>query len=178
MWHKIRHKACNFRSVAFAAAVVLAATAYMASCSNIDCPLNNKVEAVYGFYDSSTGAGITIKDTISVIAGGTDSVIYNRGVNISKLSLPMSYARSVDTLVVKIMGENAASFDTILVSHTNEPHFESVDCSAVMFHIIKGVELVSSGRVAGLSRVDSVAVANPKVNYNAYENFKIYFTVP
>ena len=52
----------------------------------------------------------------------------------------MSYMREVDTFVVKIMGLEASSVDTIFVSHTNEPHFESVDCGMSMFHEIKGVE--------------------------------------
>ena len=47
-----------------------------------------------------------------------------------------------------------------------------------MFHKIKGVEWTSNGNAAGLSRIDSVAVANPKVNYDETENIKIYFTLP
>ena len=90
----------------------------------------------------------------------------------------MSYMREVDTFVVKIMGLEASSVDTIFVSHTNEPHFESVDCGMSMFHKIKGVEWTSNGNAAVLSRIDSVAVANPKVNYDETENIKIYFTLP
>ena len=178
MLHKIRQIMHRHRLTACTAAAVVALVAYAASCSNIDCPLNNKVELACGFYNSETNGSTTIGDTITITAAGTDSILFNYGYNISSLDLPMSYMREVDTFVVKIMGLEASSVDTIFVSHTNEPHFESVDCGMTLFHEIKGVEWTSNGNAAGLSRIDSVAVANPKVNYDETENIKIYFTLP
>ena len=158
--------------------VILMMVLTVVGCSTLDCPLNNKVELACGFYNSETNGSTTIGDTITITAAGTDSILFNYGYNISSLDLPMSYMREVDTFVVKIMGLEASSVDTIFVSHTNEPHFESVDCGMSMFHKIKGVEWTSNGNAAGLSRIDSVAVANPKVNYDETENIKIYFTLP
>lgn len=169
----------NVSTASARAATLLAATAFgAAACSNIDCPLDNKVEVNCRFYDTATGGGVQITDTITITAAGTDSVLFNYGYDISELFLPLSYTRTVDTFVVNIMGRYASAADTIFVAHTNEPHFQSVDCGMLMFHTIKDVAWTTHGGSATLSRIDSVAVAHSNVNYDEAENLKIYFAVP
>lgn len=158
-------------------AAVMAFLTGSLSCSNIDCPLNNVARLVCGFYDTRTNGTFTLTDTITVTTAGTDSILFNYGHNISSLKLPISYSHETDTLIVRIMGAEASSRDTIFISHTNEPHFESVDCGMLMFHTIKDVKWASGG-AAGLPRIDSVTVASPKVNYDASENLRIYFALP
>ena len=62
MLHKIRQIMHRHRLTACTAAAVVALVAYAASCSNIDCPLNNKVELACGFYNSETNGSTTIGD--------------------------------------------------------------------------------------------------------------------
>ena len=69
------------------------------SCTNIDCPLSNSVSAKYMFYDSSSRASVVLKDTLTVKAASIDTVLFNRGVNLTEVNLPMSYRLSADTLL-------------------------------------------------------------------------------
>ncbi len=149
-----------------------------AACSNIDCPLSNTVSAKYIFYSSSSNASAVIKDTLTVKAMGTDTVLYNLGVNLSELSLPVSYNSSADTLLFCVSNSGESRTDTLVVAHTNEAHFESIDCSPAMFHKITTAKVISGTGSTKVTQIDSVAVNNPKVNYNVVENIKVYVTLP
>ena len=160
------------------AAHALLLAAVLSSCSNIDCPLSNTVTVKYVFYNSATGSAQVLKDTLSVTAAGTDTVLYNLGVNLSELQLPMSYRLSADTLLFHVSSDGAKRTDTLVVAHTNEAHFESVDCSPAMFHTITSANVGKGSAVAGLTRIDSVCVNNSKVSYDIVENIKVYVTAP
>lgn len=152
-----------------AAAGMLAIT--MTGCESVECPLNNTVYTTYGFYVMENGqpTAIRIGDTLTVTAGGTDSVLINRLYNASQMELPMSYFAEVDTLSLRFTdAENLVVFDTIWVSKYNYEHYESPGCPTAMFHYVSGVR--STHRF-----IDTVTVVNPNVNYYASENFKIIF---
>ncbi len=149
-----------------------------AACSNIDCPLSNTVSAKYTFYNSSTKASAVIKDTLTVKAMGTDTILYNLGVNLSELNLPVSYNHSADTLLFCVSNSGEIRTDTLVVSHTNEAHFESIDCSPAMFHKITTAKVIRGAGSTKVTQIDSVAVNNSKVNYNVVENIKVYVTLP
>lgn len=161
------------------AAAVAAAMLLAHSCSNIDCPLSNTVASKYVFYDSASGAAATFADTLTVRALGSDTVLFNRGVNLSEVDIPMSYRAEADTLLLDISDGEARRTDTLVVAHTNEAHFESIDCSASMFHRITSATLrPGTAAGAGLTSIDSVAVNKRNVNYNVVENIKVYITAP
>ena len=149
-----------------------------ASCTNIDCPLSNSVSAKYMFYDSSSRASVVLKDTLTVKAASIDTVLFNRGVNLTEVNLPMSYRLSADTLLFSISNSGESRTDTVVVAHTNEAHFESIDCSPSMFHKITSVTLLRGNGSAKVAQIDSVVLNNPKVNYNVVENFKVYIALP
>lgn len=157
---------------------MLLGAAGMASCSNIDCPLSNSVSAKYIFYNSAGKASAVVKDTLTVKAAGTDTILFNRGVNLTEVNLPMSYRQNADTLLFCISNTGESRTDTVVVGHTNEAHFESIDCSPSMFHKITSVTLKKGSGSENVARIDSVALNNPKVNYNVAENFKVYITLP
>lgn len=163
-------------SIAAPACVALLLT--LAACSSIDCPLSTAVSAKYLFYGSDGGKSAVIKDSLTVTAMGSDTVLYNRGINLSELDLPMSYRNSADTLVFRFGGSDASRCDTLIVGHTNQAHFESIDCSPTMFHKITSLQLLRGDASPEVTRIDSVAVTNSNVNYNAVENFKVYITAP
>ena len=158
------------------AACVAVIAALIASCSSIDCPLKNTVSASCLFYNSETRAAATVGATLTVTALGADSVLYNRGVNTSSLALPMAYAGQADTLVFHISSTEASRTDTLVLGHTNEAHFESIDCNSVIFHTITSLSLLRGADVSGLTRIDSVALVNPKVNYNEVTNINIFIS--
>lgn len=157
---------------------MLLGAAVMVSCSNIDCPLSNSVSAKYIFCNSAGKASVVVKDTLTVKAAGTDTILFNRGVNLTEVNLPMSYRQNDDTLLFCISNTGESRTDTVVVGHTNEAHFESIDCSPSMFHKITSVTLKKGSGSEKVARIDSVALSNPKVNYNVVENFKVYITLP
>lgn len=168
----------SVKTFAFAATIA-AALLVAASCSNIDCPLSNTVASKYVFYNTANGAAATFADTLTVRAIGSDTVLYNRGLNISEVDIPMSYRAAADTLLLDISDTEAKRTDTLIVAHTNEAHFESIDCSASMFHQITSATLrPGTGGGSGLTRIDSVAVNKRNVNYNVVENIKVFITAP
>ena len=113
---------------------LLIGVATLAACSTIDCPLNNTVYAKYVL----RGPVTTLPDMLTIstmISGDSDSVLINQQENTDSFSLPMSYNRPEDVLVMQTNN----LFDTIKVEKTNTPHFESVDCGVNYFHTITNV---------------------------------------
>ncbi len=155
------------------AALVLACAA---GCTNVDCPLDNIVVMTCGLYDAATETPYTLKDTLTVRAGGQkDTVLLNRAQGIKSFVLPLRQGVERDTLLLRFSNP-AGQFatDTLFIAHTNEPHFESIDCPTAVFHTLKEVEW--TGHPLGLMplTVDSVAVVRKTVNYDDIENLKIY----
>lgn len=146
----------------------------MVSCSSIDCSVNSLVECVCGFRDSN-GDNITITSPLTVVAhrpiDGNDSILINQMVNVSELSLPMSYAYDADTLTISVTDElNNTLSDNIIIKKTNEPIFESVDCGPRFHHTIQEV---SSTHVF----IDSVIINKAYVSNDlSKENLLIYIS--
>lgn len=122
--------------------IILAIVAFLClcACNTITCPLNNVVTLNL----SMQGDVDTLKDTLSVWtvrADGTDSVLINQKVNVTSLQLPMSYDQDVDMWVFSAKDTTTKTTinDTVRISKTNQPHFESVDCGPAFFHNITGV---------------------------------------
>ncbi len=140
----------------------------LAGCEGIDCTLNNVVLCHYSFYSSENGSLVTLADTLTVTAQGTDSVLYNQGAGISGVDLPMSYFSDVDTLVFTLQGDGYGTRSVIRVEKTNVEHYESPDCPTTMFHYLSGVSFASTV-------MDSVVIRRVEVNYLQDENIRIYF---
>ena len=132
------------------------------ACSSIDCPVQNTVAVNYGVMDAF-GETTKCEDTIYVWtcrADGNDTLLLNRGVNLSSFSLPVSYQYPEDMLVVLINDTLMQStLDTIWLKKNDYPHFESVDCGTHFFHELTGISYTSRG-------IDTISINNPKVNYD------------
>lgn len=140
------------------------------SCSSIDCPLNNTVSAVYtlGGDVSSLGAADTL--TIwTILANGNDTVL-NSMTSASTFTLPVSYHQPTDVLVLCYTDTVGTHLlDTLYVSKTNEPHFESVDCNPSFFHELTNLQCTHH-------MLDSVSIAQPSVNYDTKKtHIYLYF---
>ena len=73
-------------------------TVTIISCDSNDCPLNNVVYSTYGFYVNTADgeAKVSVMDTLTVVAAGTDSILINRMYEMSsmlfiQLILPFVY---------------------------------------------------------------------------------------
>ena len=153
--------------------LLILASAVLTACSSIDCPFNN---TVYSQYVLMKGGGIkadTLTDTLTILTtrrDGQDTIIFNRGVKTTSFSLPMSYTRDQDALFFQLKDTlGHIVHDTIKVSKTNTPHFESVDCPMSYFHTITAVNTSHHA-------IDSIILVNPNVTYDTSSpHFLIYF---
>lgn len=137
----------------------------LAACSTLDCPMNNQVGLKCRLAANS--------DTLTVSTNrhdGNDTVLVNRLVGIDSLQLPLSYTATTDTFFFELTDATGASvIDTVSVAKTNEQHFESVDCSASVFHHIESVTTTHYA-------IDSIRINNRQVNYDTSRaHFTIYF---
>lgn len=152
--------------------VVVVGILLMTACSSLDCPMNNRVYTRYALL-TPDGKTDTLKLTCTISTNrtdGSDSVLINKDVNITKFSLPISNANPRDSFFVELQSETATTLDTIVVSKEDKMHFESTDCAASYFHNITGVTTTHYA-------IDSVTVNHHEVNYDTSKNnFHIYFT--
>lgn len=146
--------------------ILAIAAGMLTGCDSIDCTLNNTVECKMGFYDAK-GNPVALTDTLSVLAYGSDSILYNRGIRTGSLGLPLSYYKDKDTLVFLIQGEDYRIQERLIIYKQNYEHFESLDCPVNMFHTLTNLECTKNV-------IDSVVIVSPQVEYNNGENIKIY----
>ena len=142
--------------------LLLAILVVASSCSSIDCPISTKVAVNYGFYNASEQKD-TLTDTLSVWSqrkDGTDTLLYNSGVNKTTLTLPISYQRPEDVLIFRIADTlKSVTLDTVWIKKEDIPHFESVDCAAAFFHELTDVKLTHHA-------IDSLVLINTSVTYD------------
>lgn len=147
----------------------------LTACNGSDCPLNNTVRSRYTFYSSESGVPAALSDTLTVSALPRDTVLINRAYNITSMSLPVGYLQMADTLLFRFSTQAGQICDTVIVNHTNVPHFESLDCGTAIFHEITGVSVTRRAPSADYpTAIDSIVVSNKKINYDENENFKVY----
>lgn len=141
----------------------------LSACSSVDCPLNNTVYCVY----SLKGDVEMLGDTLTVSSPrvyGADTILIDSKVNVSGLLMPMSYIQDKDILYFAMTDtNNVIRRDTVVVSKTNDPHFESVDCPPCYFHTIKDISYTHN-------TIDSIIITKSKVDYDTeVGNLHIYF---
>ena len=136
----------------------------MVACSSVDCPVDSSVTTLYQFRNSD-GTEYKLSDTLTVTsqgAGGKDTIIFNLGIGVSKITLPISYQQPEDVLVFHFDNSNKDLHvvDTVWLKKDDYPHFESVDCSATYFHTITGLRYTCNN-------IDSIVINNPSVTYDS-----------
>ena len=80
----------------------------IAACTSIDCPVESNVATLYQVRNSD-GTELTLSDTITVTtrtAKDSDTIVFNRGIGISKFTLPISYSHPEDVLVFSFDNDN------------------------------------------------------------------------
>jgi hypothetical protein len=126
---------------------------------------------MYGFYNAN-GDSVAISDTLTISTtkvNGIDSVLINKDINVSSVSVPISYTLPADVLYFDFADTTGHhTIDTVKIEKDNMPHFESVDCNPTYFHEIKRVFFSHH-------YIDSVVIKNKFVNYDASKkHFYIY----
>lgn len=136
----------------------------MTACSSIDCPVDATVTTQYQIKNSD-GTEHTLSDTMtvtSVRSDGKDTILYNKGIGISKFALPVSYTHPEDVLVFQFdnSNNNLHITDTLWIKKYDYPHFESVDCNTTYFHTITDVKYTCN-------YIDSIVINNSSVTYDS-----------
>ena len=134
------------------------------ACSSIDCPVDATVTTQYQIKNSD-GTEHTLNDTMtvtSVRSDGKDTILYNKGIGISKFTLPVSYTHPEDVLVFQFdnNNNNLHITDTLWIKKYDYPHFESVDCNTTYFHTITDVKYTCN-------YIDSIVINNSSVTYDS-----------
>lgn len=159
---KVKNNMPGARQMAAATltAIAMMLTASIASCTSIDCPLNNSVMARFVL----KGEVDTLKDTLTVRAiraNGTDTIVYNRGVNLTFFTVPLSFVQETDRLAFLFKSKEGTEWkDTVYLSKTDRPHFESVECGPNYFHTLTGVS--STKRY-----IEDIVINHSNVDYDA-----------
>ncbi len=136
----------------------------LAACSSIDCDLQGRVLCHYAFIgqsdeESSISAPLSI--TLNREAVDSDTVYINQQSGLTTFDLPMSYNLDTDRITMTVyVNDSTELSDVITVTKTNEPTFESVDCSPRYHHTITAVSSTHT-------IIDTVIVNNPKVSNDA-----------
>ena len=149
----------------------------LAACTNIDCPLDNVVVMTSGLYDAEDGSSLSlpVEDELSIYSATGEHTLLNKATDISSFVLPMRHGVGTDTLLFHFSNtDSQEAIDTLFLTYTDNPHFESVDCPAALFHTLTQVRWTSHSLAEMPLTFDSVAIVRPNVNYDDVENLKIY----
>lgn len=153
---------------------LIAMSLLLCACQENNCTMENSVVCRYSLLDSETGMESPLQDTLSIFTTKGKRII-NRAINTSELQLPMSHTLPCDTLLLHFTSETAQATDTIIVSKTNIPHFESLECGTSYFHEISNISLKPrKNPVDGLTTLDSVRIVNTHINYDQVTNLHLY----
>lgn len=145
----------------------------LAACTSIEGQLNNAVYTTYNLYKTD-GSRDTLSDTLTIFTKrhtiDVDTILLKPTVNVTSFKLPMSYTGNSDVFVLEMKDTlHNIVYDTITISKTNTPHFESVDCGPSFFHTIEGVSHTSH-------KIESVTINDSEVNYDTEkEHIRIIF---
>lgn len=138
----------------------------MEACAENNCSPGGQSVVRMTFINSLTKEPVTLFDSLTVTALGTDSILINRDSHIDHLSLPLSYT---DNETHFVLHYNRILRDTINLTHENIPHFISTDCGVGMFHKLTNLSYTQI-------LIDSIRLVNSDVNDYEKENYRIYYT--
>lgn len=153
----------------------------LTACSNIDCPLDNVVLMQCNLYTVETQGAWTGTESgsqairLTVGAVGTEDVFLSEAQKAASFLAPLKEGAETDTLLLLWTADDGRdAVDTLFVSHKPQPHFESVDCPASVFHTLTSVRATSHPLSELPLTVDSVALVRSIVNYDDIENIRIF----
>lgn len=133
----------------------------LTACSSIECPLNNVVSTVFTLRKDSLRPD-TLLDTLTVYtkrSDGTDTILVNKLIGVSEFDIPMGHTSEKDELYF-VIGEFT---DKVTITKTNQPHFESVDCTPSYFHTITDIQFDGS-------LIKNIIIKNAEVTYDSTTN--------
>lgn len=104
--------------------------------------------------------------TETVAQQRNDTILLNNLCAATSMSLPMSYYRNRDTLIVSYRSISAK--DTIWIDHDSYPYVELPECGTYRYHTLLGIKSTAAA-------IDHIEITTPHVDYEGNTNIKIYF---
>lgn len=164
-----------FRFASKLSVSVVSLLIFVSGCSNIECPLDNIVVMTCGLYSADTHEHLKLQETLDVLPLGKDTVLLNRASDITDFMLPLRQVADADTFLLRFTDRTGkVGTDTLIVSHANIPHYESIECPATVFHTLTDVKWKQQENGDSPLSIDSVALVRTAVNYDDVENLRIY----
>ena len=155
-------------NIAIALALIFSSISIVGCDNGYDCDLNNTSYNNITFYAEADGKEEPYAHpeplTISLMVNGKDSVIINHKTDANQISLPMSYAQGVDTIVIHY--ENNLC-DSLYVTHKGKPYYQSMECGILMFHESESIRSTNVW-------IEKTSLMNNTVNFKGHENIRIY----
>lgn len=150
-------------------------TVIITACSDINCTTGTSTYANYLFKDRNDST-LRFIDTLSVgttSLAGHDTVLLNRLIGDTAMSLPVSSSLTADTLYLFYFwrqSDPVRALDTLIIKHSNIPHFTSPECGISVTHAIEDISYTKNF-------IEDIQILNKDVSANTAYNFKIRFNV-
>lgn len=148
--------------------ILLPLTQAVVSCSEeADCSMAERKMLRCNIYTLNSNDSVVndTLDSLTVTAFGTDSIIINNQKKVHDILLPLQYTIDSTKLVFRYSRNTT---DTILIRHTNTPHFLSMDCGFQMKQTITGVR-------CSYHKLDSISTTNNEAGINGRENIRLFY---
>lgn len=177
-----------FKIIAFMSVVL----AFFSSCNESDCPLGSANELKFRFLSVADTTVMSI-DTVTVTAIGTDSILVNKEINASYITLPLNSTenettytfhftvlneQTVDEPFVDEEGVEHPAGSTVLVPETysdmvrvryvSEKQFTSMDCGLIYTYTLTDGEYTQN-------IIKGMAVANLEIKESNEDNIFLFF---
>ena len=147
----------------------------LGGCTSIECPLDNVVMMQCNFYAKETEQPLKLNAELTVKPAGRDTVLLNKITAVESILLPLKEGEDKDTLLLQFVSQTGQqATDTLFVTHTRHPHFESLDCPVSVFHQIVSTHVTSHPLSELPLTADSVSLVRSLVDYNDIENIRIF----
>lgn len=145
-------------------ACILSLAVLLTACSSIDCQLNGTVYCHFEIQsEDGQSATLTIPLSVTLNRAATygDTVYINSQDNVSQFDVPLSYAANTDKITLTLHnGTESTIQDTVSITKTNEPYFESADCAPRFNHTLENVSSTNNF-------IKEIIINDSKVSNNA-----------
>lgn len=139
-------------------------------CNTSGCLENQSSIPLAGFYNSATGAAISIGSVnIGGVDAPNDSLLLAMGTSASEVYLPLRFSKDVTSFYIQYdtLGLWA---DTITMAYTALPYFASEECGAMYRYTINRLTYTTL-------LIDSVTLIDSLITNADIERIRIYFRV-
>ena len=144
-----------------------------AACYSIDCPVDSLVELQVSFYDANAEKEITLDESLTITAAGTDSVLINKLTGKTGFQMPLQISAQndgevVDKMQLQFVDKNGqVTTDELTLKHRSFAHFEGMDCPTLVFHQLLDAQCTDN-------RIESVEIVRNLVNYDKATNIRLH----